>query len=276
MGVTEITAAIRRPEYTGENRCLPCTALNVLLAVAVTITVAVVSLPAGGVVLLGGLLAIYFRGYLVPGTPELTKRYLPPAVLGLFGKEPAPRTLGTFEDGELWATLERADILVGEDDPTLAEGFRSRWLAAIDETRADEPGERAVERTLGVETADKRGERAFSIGGNRLVRWDSRAALLADVAAAAVFRDRYADWSALDPDARRDLLDRLRLLLGSCPACGGGVERGVDRVDPCCQRAHTVVWADCVECGALLAEIAVPTADEAEIAPLLDSDDGSE
>ncbi len=32
--VTDLLKSIRRPEYTGENRCLPCTTVNALIAVA--------------------------------------------------------------------------------------------------------------------------------------------------------------------------------------------------------------------------------------------------
>ncbi|ADD04164.1 uncharacterized protein Nmag_0577 [Natrialba magadii ATCC 43099] len=77
---------LHQPEYTGENRCLPCTAGNIVLAVLLSATAAALAwFGAGPVVALGvgiGILscsvgAIAIRGYLVPGTPELTKQYLP-------------------------------------------------------------------------------------------------------------------------------------------------------------------------------------------------------
>lgn len=269
VSVTDITAAVRQPEYTGENRCTPCTIVNVLLAMAIATPVVFLSPPVGALVLFISLLAIYLRGYLVPGTPELTKRYLPPSVLRLFGKEPVPETLGALENEALWTTLETAGVLTDEGEPSLADGFRSHWLAEIDRVRDDDLGAVAVERTLGVGSAAKRGDRAYSIEGNQLVRWDSRAAFVADVAAAAVFRDRFEDWETLDSDCRRDLFERLRLLLESCPECGGSAERDGERLDPCCQRSYTVVWADCTDCGSLLAELSVPTAEDDELAPFL-------
>ncbi len=85
---TDLLERLRQPAYTGSNRCLPCTALNLGLAAVI-----------GG--LLGrrnrwlGLLAmgvavvlITLRGYLVPGTPTLTKRYLPARLLAWFGNKP--------------------------------------------------------------------------------------------------------------------------------------------------------------------------------------------
>ena len=59
--------------------------------------VACLAVLAPGIALVGpappllvvALAAIWLRGYLVPGTPELTKRYLPERALALFGKAPA-------------------------------------------------------------------------------------------------------------------------------------------------------------------------------------------
>ncbi|MEM4782228.1 MAG: hypothetical protein QXG03_11805 [Halalkalicoccus sp.] len=272
MTAQPILDGLRRPEYTGENRCIPCTAVNVAIAVAVSIPVAAGSGPVGAALLAGCLLVIYLRGYLVPGTPELTKRYLPPAVLRLFGKEPVGKRLGTLDETGIWKALDDAGVVERrEESVALAEGFRDRWWDEIREPRRREPGDRSVAELLDAENAVQRGDRAFEIGGNRLVRWDSEAALLADVAAGAVFRDRVADWSELDPDARRDLLCRLRLLLDRCPGCGASTKRAHEHGDPCCQRPHTAVWNECEGCGALLAELVVPTAgNEEELSALLE------
>lgn len=91
---TDLIDALRKPEYVGENRCPPCTAVNVAIAIAGSALILARSRRRRdrlfAVAALGGsLAAIYLRGYLVPGTPELTKRYLPERVLAAFGKEPA-------------------------------------------------------------------------------------------------------------------------------------------------------------------------------------------
>ncbi|AHF98815.1 hypothetical protein HALLA_08015 [Halostagnicola larsenii XH-48] len=89
---------LRQPAYTGENRCTPCTILNVviaavLVAVAVGVTVSNTGLAAATVV--GTVLAavsgatIYLRGYLVPGTPRLTEAMLPARVRQWFEKRPS-------------------------------------------------------------------------------------------------------------------------------------------------------------------------------------------
>lgn len=69
-----LTDRFRRTEYTGENRCLPCTVLNGCLALVLSGCVVVVSQAVvadwvaafcGAFVLSGSAAAIYFRGYLV-------------------------------------------------------------------------------------------------------------------------------------------------------------------------------------------------------------------
>jgi hypothetical protein len=63
--------------------------LNIAIAGALTVSAALLATPlAGAVVLVASLSAIYLRGYLVPGTPELTKRHAPGRLLRLFGKAP--------------------------------------------------------------------------------------------------------------------------------------------------------------------------------------------
>lgn len=272
MSVTEIAAAVRRPEYTGENRCVPCTIVNVVLAVALAIPVAVLSPPMGALVLGGGFLVIYLRGYLVPGTPELTKRYLPPSVLRLFGKEVPRGTLGDLDE-ELWDGLEDAGVIDrGGSSIDLADAFRERWYAQIRADRERDLGEADVARMLDAETVAQRGDRAFSIDGNQLVRWDSRAAFLADVAVATVFEERFEDWPGLDRSTRRDLFARLRLLLDRCPACDGPIDRGGEHLDPCCQKPYTVVWSECEHCGSLLAERSMTASStDDELIALVDS-----
>jgi len=85
----ELVTSLRNPEHTGENRCVPCTVVNVVISAAVALVVGVaLATPVGLVALAVCLAAVYLRGYLVPGTPTLTTRYLPDRVLALFDKGP--------------------------------------------------------------------------------------------------------------------------------------------------------------------------------------------
>jgi hypothetical protein len=84
---------LRQPEHTGENRCLPCTLANVAVAVVVSVLVGRRRRALGLAVLALSLAAISLRGYLVPGTPALTARYLPESVRRSVGKDPVAERL---------------------------------------------------------------------------------------------------------------------------------------------------------------------------------------
>lgn len=103
---TSVIDRLRQPEYTGSNRCLPCTATNVVIAAVMSVVVGVIWATmvgglwwvVGGSLFALSLLAIWLRGYLVPGTPQFTKRYFPDWLLAKFDKAPQPgATAGGFE-----------------------------------------------------------------------------------------------------------------------------------------------------------------------------------
>lgn len=111
---TDLIDRLEQPEYTGENRCGACTAVNLLLAAALAALLGRRNRALGLLAFVGSAALIYLRGYLVPGTPELTKRYLPPSVLALFGKDERPEAI----DPSLAAhAADRA----GADDPVAVE-----------------------------------------------------------------------------------------------------------------------------------------------------------
>ncbi|WP_226011501.1 hypothetical protein [Halomicrobium salinisoli] len=86
----DVLDALEQPEYTGENRCLPCTVVNLVIAAAIAVALGRRSRAKGALAFAASAVLIYLRGYLVPGTPTLTKRYLPREVLTWFGKDPEP------------------------------------------------------------------------------------------------------------------------------------------------------------------------------------------
>lgn len=67
-----------------KNRCGACTLVNLGLALIGTAVCRRYSKTLGAVVGLGSVALIFLRGYLVPSTPELTKRYLPDSILRYF------------------------------------------------------------------------------------------------------------------------------------------------------------------------------------------------
>lgn len=250
---------LRRPEHTGENRCGPCTVLNLVLSGVLAGIVAVVWTPLPGVAVLAiSLLAIYFRGYLVPGTPTITARYFPRWLLRWFGKEPTASDVTTqvpdSEDGD--EQLVTAGVLVRDgSEVELAPAFRTEWRERMDARTDVDPED--VRALFDADSVSRHGDLSFVIDGSKSVRWGSMAALRADVAAAGLLRDRFPGWAASDPDRRQTVLRGLRLCLATCPACGGALGVEEKRVDPCCERPHLVAQSVCPDCGAALADAAV-------------------
>jgi len=130
----DVVDDLKQPEYTGENRCEPCTVLNLVIAAVVGSLVARKS-RLGGLVAVGVSIAlIYLRGYLVPGTPTLTKRYLPPAVLRWFGKEPEPEVASGLGGVD---TATPRDAGTGSADPA-APTTATDDVATFDEGDIDD------------------------------------------------------------------------------------------------------------------------------------------
>lgn len=194
MGM-EIVDKLRQPEHTGEDRCLPCTIVNVVIAAVGSLAVRRKSRVLGALAFAGSLVLIYLRGYLVPGTPTLTKRYLPADVLRLFGKDPddVPVRSGLGGDGE--QTIDSTDASAAEseespdrsddgdepqepaaesvdpdeyfletgvltpcedhDDLCLADEFSARWTEEIERLEGDDATADRVATSFGIEEADE-------------------------------------------------------------------------------------------------------------------------
>lgn len=262
-------AQLRQPEYTGESRCLPCTATNVVIAAVVSGLVAAVSLSAGVGLFALSLVAIWLRGYLVPGTPELTKRYFPDRLLALFDKEPESAAgLASVDDEEPVRDVDPESVLLRagavepcehEDDLCLTDDFREAWSDRWHSLRADGADREALAERLAVDADDLRftehddGLEAFE-GERRVGQWESRAALLADLGAAAELPDRLDDWDRHGVGAKARVLGGLRVFLEHCPVCDGDVVAGTEVVESCC-RSHEVVAVGCDDCEARLLEV---------------------
>lgn len=91
-----IVENLHQPEYIGENRCEPCTVLNLIIAVLLGSLIARKSNLGGLAAVAISVGLIYLRGYLIPGTPTLTKQYLPSSVLRWFDKNPEPEIANGF------------------------------------------------------------------------------------------------------------------------------------------------------------------------------------
>lgn len=271
---TDVAARLRQPEHTGENRCGPCTVVNVLIAVAIAGVLAVM-FPALGIIAFAVFAGvIYLRGYLVPGTPTITGRYVPTRVLQLFGKRPAvegaleaaePTEIGSGDASDNEALFAAGVVTrTGDDAVDLAPAFHEEWRERIDAVRERGPGAADVRAMFDAEEVSEHGEGSFVIDGNKSVRWGSNAALVADVAATGIVAERLDEWAEFDADRRQSVLRGLRLCLERCPSCDSPLSVSEERVDPCCQKPHLVAESVCRDCDAAIADAAVVDDGEGE------------
>jgi hypothetical protein len=223
------------------------------------------ALPAGVAAFLVCSVPIALRGYLVPGTPTLTKRYLPARVLELFGKEPTLPTARANEDdgGEL--DIERHLLSAGALEPRpegedlqLSPEVRTEWRREIERVRDGDVDRERLAAILGIDQEELEFQEfntsfvAFRHGQN-VGSWESKAAYVADVAAASVLEDRIDDWDSLSAPNRGRLLNGLRIFLESCPDCDGPLSFGKDTVPSCCSTME-VAALTCEDCEARLFE----------------------
>lgn len=168
---------LRQPEYTGENRCIPCTSVNIAIGLAIGGIVGYFWVPAGVGVFAISLIVIYLRGYLVPGTPAFTKQYLPEPVLRLFDKvetgagvASTPSPMGAAMrngqsqserqlDGPEMLLLEANTVEPCEhrDDLCLTDEFRAAWhdrMEAIDSSNGQKT--RTTEEQAEKEETDEK------------------------------------------------------------------------------------------------------------------------
>jgi hypothetical protein len=274
---------LRQPEYTGDNRCLPCTVLNMLIAALLAGAVALLSPPAGIAVFVLSALTVALRGYLVPGTPELTKRYLPAGVLRLFGKHPATGPEGPAVDPgdlEVFERVERRREEGVEPDEflrdvgaiercadgeefCLTETFAER-VAANAKRRAVTDSGGAIATIFGVEPGEvtplDREYPAVEVG-IQVRKWPSVAALTADIATDRALTGTTDRWRGVPPGQRREILESLRGFHERCPLCDGPVTLGEETLESCCG-THQVRTVACGGCGRRLREF-----DQARVGP---------
>jgi hypothetical protein len=267
-----VLGRVRNPAYTGDNRCYPCTAVNLgLVAIAATGTWFLWP-PLGVAVAATGIVATALRGYVVPGTPALTKRYVPDRILAWFDKVPT----GDVLDGiDAEAYLRDAGVIVDGPDGDIHVAHAVFDQVADGVAGFDNDDERlaaALARTIGLD-AEEVTVSSSGIGYGARVgiqpagRWESRVALATELAADDVFGRRIGGWRKLPADTRGALLGAFRLALDRCPACDGEVSLGSDTAESCC-RAYEVVVATCAGCDARLFELDAALLEEPGTGPV--------
>lgn len=263
---------LRQPEYTGQNRCTPCTIVNVAIALVAGAILFPLSPPIAAVFLLSSLAAIYLRGYLVPGTPALTKRYLPDRILVLFDKHPVAERA---DDEGTWDTVEKIErerenavdpeaFLLevgaiepceGGEDVCLTDGFADRFddRAAAYDGSVDRGTLAAMFNTDrgSVERLDREYP-AIRID-RRIRKWPSESALIADLAADDALGELTERWGDVPLEQRLGILKSLRSFHERCPRCSGPVYLREETAESCC-RSYEVIAIGCEDCGDPLLE----------------------
>lgn len=266
--VPRILDRFRQPEYIGPNRCMPCTIVNLGIAGMLAGLTVVVAGPLGvpgsiavaGVVFVGCAAVIYLRGYLVPGTPELTQRYLPDRVLAWFEQHKGASLPPPDADPE--TLLKHAGVVeecADVDDLCLTTDFRDGWTAEIDRHRDADATRLDLAALLDVDPGavsfTEHGDAVVAtVDGRRVGQWESQAALIADTAAATELASHYPAWRALDVSEQGVILHSLRPFLVECPECGAPVEFDTEVTRSCCRKIDVYV-AKCSGCDARLIEV---------------------
>jgi len=255
----DVVDELRQPDYTGENRCEPCTVLNLAIAMVTGSLIARKSRLGGLLAVVISIAVIYLRGYLVPGTPTLTKRYFPEWFLRWFDKAPEPQRSAADIDVERElmdaGILEECERI---DDLCLDDAFGDAWRARIETIREDEVSPELLRDFFPVDVSDlefdvREDAVMARMNGTLVAQWESDAALIADAAAADVFQDRYDEWDTYTFDAQFELVGGLRLFLERCPNCDGPIAFGEDIVESCCREIEVVAMS-CEDCDARLFE----------------------
>ncbi|MBB6646881.1 hypothetical protein [Halobellus ruber] len=238
----QLLQRLRRPEYTGVNRCRACTVVNVAALVVAVSLVALRSPPvAAGI---GGLGAavIWLRGYLLPFTPRFAPALVDP-LPGEFFDHGAPADSDALADPDaddadpdavLGALAEAGVVTPDGDRLTVSPSFETAWRERMDDLAAA-PDDRlaATARETSSAVASARVERVGSdtllvvTGTDGSTSWLHRPVAIAEVAAVAALRD--AD---VLPALRAVAADALCAFLETCPDCGNDLVEGP--LEDCC------------------------------------------
>lgn len=254
---------LRRPEYTGENRCLPCTVVNLTIIAVVGAAVATRNVIAAAVAVAVGLAVLALRGYVVPGTPRFAPHLVEPLPFEFGHADPPDDALsdvGSDADDPdpevvLESLVEAGVVESSGQQLFLNDAFREAWTDRMATLRTAEESEflaRIEAASPESIEAQLHGDRVL-LAGDRDI-WLRRSVAIAETAAVEALQE----WD-LPPEVRALAAQPLRNFLRTCPVCGGQVEEST-RQD-CCGGPGSVrgdpeqpVLA-CADCGAVVAEL---------------------
>ncbi|GAA0279855.1 hypothetical protein [Halobacterium noricense] len=254
-------SGLRNPAYTGENRCLPCTVLNlVLVAVLVVPILRFLGLPAATLVAAIGAGVVWVRGYLVPYTPRIAPELvaLSPLPGHWFKKQVGGGSISGDEPAgeEVFEALVAAGVVRLDEEAVLMDSdFESEWhveMSSLASQSLDELAA-AAEGISGVESARplrSEGKRWFVVNKRHsLVPYPI---LLAEVGAVRALPPSVPDGSVQLTSARM-----LRQFLETCPVCEADLVRSL--TTGCCgSPKNASEMRVCTVCGHRLFTIPEP------------------
>ncbi|WP_331233511.1 hypothetical protein [Natronorarus salvus] len=217
----------KTPGYVGENRCLPCTAVNLALVAVAALALARRSRVGALSVGLLGTALVWTRGYIVPYTPRFAPWLVSFLPVDPFHRESGPGSIGALDDADgeavLAALAEAGVVRLGEDRVTLDPAFEEHWVAEMGALRS--LSDRALADELagdldgvdGVEVLSVAGDVRFALGERGLPgTFVSRPVAIAELAAIRTL-GRVAP--TIEESTRAAATRPLRGFLERCPAC---------------------------------------------------------
>lgn len=218
--------------------------LNIALLVTLGVLTAFVSVVGASILVVGGGVAIWLRGYFLPYTPRVGP-WITGAISDITGRESPSKSgdgslaTGTVSGETVVEELLRTDVLETADgeDLTLSEKFRNEWRAKMREARTvslDEfeqwAGTVSQDTSItGVEAkeqlwVDPYVVVSFGSGEESVLRYP---VAVAEFSSLAALED-----SSLRPTVRLHASGPLRGFLAECPLCDTPLV--VSRSDGCC------------------------------------------
>lgn len=266
---------LHQPKYTGENRCTPCTIINSSLAILASAVISRISKNGGRISFVLFTALIYSRGYLIPGTPEFTQKYLPNSVLQYFEHHPpipnSPAISDSSTDSKssysIDETAEPEKFLMeldvvreceNQDDLCLTTEFEQSWDDEIQKIDDSEITTEKLSDILNLTGSDQtliELDDGFALeeGNSTIGHWPSRGALIADIATAELLSHQYPLWEQVSPNERLSILRSVRVFVSYFPTTGASVTISEETLESCC-RSVDVVAIQCSETGQRLIE----------------------
>jgi hypothetical protein len=287
--LTALPVSLKNEEYIGENRCWPCTIANCVIGFvlgSVLTTMLILRTPVSVVqsLFIGVLftsisyILIYARGYLIPKTPELTKKHLPQKILKIFGKSnnhkfniEDPWHISVDTDSHNWnsdvdsvltdiGALEECE---NKDDLCITDKFDRQWRRKLDDIEDNAVTGSKVARKIGFSSnsdyyiesklMEDSTYHVLMTGDTVVAQWPSEAAIYADFTALMVLESWIDGWDELPPNTRGKLTHGLRLFLDDCPTSGGDTVIDEKKVESCCDSTR-VITIECADTGELIIE----------------------